>query len=70
MQPSEASPGKVEWRLEQTDYAVALDGPRPLDARYDGLAAIRVSELGAAILHDPGTLDALGLPLPRARVLS
>jgi hypothetical protein len=34
-------------------------------SRYDGLAAIRVSELGAAILHDPGTLDALGLPVPR-----
>src|SRR3954454_2788549 len=34
-------------------------------SRYDGLAAIRVSELGAAILHDPGTLDALGLSLPR-----
>jgi hypothetical protein len=34
-------------------------------SRYDGLAAIRVSELGAAILHDPGALDALGLPLPR-----
>ncbi len=34
-------------------------------SRYDGLAAIRVSELGAAILHAPGTLDTLGLPLPR-----
>jgi hypothetical protein len=34
-------------------------------SRYDGLAAVRVSELGAAILHDPGALDALGLPLPR-----
>jgi len=34
-------------------------------SRYDGLTAIRVSELGTAILHDPGALDALGLPLPR-----
>ncbi len=40
-------------------------GRRDSLSRYDGLAAIRVSELGAAILHDPGTLDALGLPLPR-----
>jgi hypothetical protein len=37
-------------------------------SRYDGLAAVRVNELGAAILHDPGTLPALRLPLPR-RVL-
>ena len=34
-------------------------------SRYDGLAAVRVNELGAAILHDPGVLPALGLPLPR-----
>jgi len=34
-------------------------------SRYDGLSAIRVSELGAAILHDPGVLDAHRLPLPR-----
>jgi hypothetical protein len=34
-------------------------------SRYDGLTAIRVSELGAAILHDPDALDDLGLPLPR-----
>ena len=34
-------------------------------SRYDGLAAIRVNELGAAILHEPGTLPALGLPEPR-----
>jgi hypothetical protein len=33
-------------------------------SRYDGLAAVRVSELGAAILHDPGALDALRLPRP------
>jgi hypothetical protein len=40
-------------------------GQRGSLSRYDGLAAIRVSELGAAILHDPDALDALGLPLPR-----
>jgi hypothetical protein len=34
-------------------------------SRYDGLAAVRVNELGAAILHDPGSLPALGLPVPR-----
>jgi len=34
-------------------------------SRYDGLTAIRVSALGAAILHAPAALDALGLPLPR-----
>ena len=34
-------------------------------SRYDGLAAVRVNDLGAAILHDPGALPALGLPMPR-----
>ncbi len=34
-------------------------------SRYDGLAAVRVSELGAAILHEPGALPSLGLPVPR-----
>jgi len=34
-------------------------------SRYDGLMAIRVNELGLAILHDPGALPALGLPAPR-----
>jgi hypothetical protein len=34
-------------------------------SRYDGLAAVRVNELGAAVLHDPGALTALGLPVPR-----
>ncbi|HEY1322843.1 MAG TPA: hypothetical protein VGF32_21480, partial [Streptosporangiaceae bacterium] len=34
-------------------------------SRYDGLAAVRVNELGAAVLHDPGSLPALGLPVPR-----
>ena len=33
-------------------------------SRYDGLAAVRVNDLGAAILHDPGALPALGLPGP------
>jgi len=34
-------------------------------SRYDGLVAVRVNELGAAVLHDPGALPALGLPVPR-----
>ena len=34
-------------------------------SRYDGLAALRVNDLGAAILHNPGALAALGLPRPR-----
>jgi hypothetical protein len=34
-------------------------------SRYDGLAAVRVNRLGAAILHDPGALPVLGLPVPR-----
>ncbi len=34
-------------------------------SRYDGLAAVRVNDLGAAILHEPGALAALGLPVPR-----
>jgi hypothetical protein len=34
-------------------------------SRYDGLAAVRVNDLGAAILHDPGALPALGLSVPR-----
>jgi hypothetical protein len=34
-------------------------------SRYDGLMAVRVNELGAAILHDPAALPALGLPAPR-----
>jgi len=34
-------------------------------SRYDGLSALRVNELGAAVLHDPGTLPSLGLPVPR-----
>ncbi len=36
-------------------------------SRYDGLAAVRVNDLGAAILHDPAALPALGLPVPRRR---
>jgi hypothetical protein len=34
-------------------------------SRYDGLAAIRVNELGGAVLHDPEALPRLGLPIPR-----
>jgi hypothetical protein len=34
-------------------------------SRYDGLAAVRVNEFGAAVLHDPGALRGLGLPVPR-----
>jgi len=34
-------------------------------SRYDGLAAVRVNDLGAAILRDTGVLAALGLPVPR-----
>jgi hypothetical protein len=33
-------------------------------SRYDGLLAVRVNELGAAILHDPALIPALRLPLP------
>jgi hypothetical protein len=39
-------------------------GQRDRLSRYDGLTAIRVSELGAAILHDPAALGAIGLPRP------
>jgi hypothetical protein len=34
-------------------------------SRYDGLSAVRVNELGAAVLHDPDALPGLGLPVPR-----
>jgi len=34
-------------------------------SRYDGLLAVRVNELGAAVLHDPGALRGLDLPVPR-----
>ena len=53
-------------RDARDDYRAlwGVDGYGSL-SRYDGLAAVRVNELGAAILHDPGTLPALGLPLPR-----
>ncbi len=37
----------------------------PFLSRYDGLLAVRVNELGAAILHDPGTIRGLDLPVPR-----
>ncbi|MFZ0189294.1 MAG: hypothetical protein WAL72_20380 [Streptosporangiaceae bacterium] len=34
-------------------------------SRYDGLSAVRVNELGAAVLHDPDALPGLSLPIPR-----
>ena len=34
-------------------------------SRYDGLLAVRVNELGTAVLHDPDALPNLGLPVPR-----
>ncbi|MBV9446214.1 MAG: hypothetical protein JO345_10005 [Streptosporangiaceae bacterium] len=37
----------------------------PFLSRYDGLTAIRVNELGAAILHDPSAVRHLNLPVPR-----
>jgi hypothetical protein len=37
----------------------------PCLSRYDGLLAVRVNELGTAILHDPEALPSLGLPVPR-----
>jgi hypothetical protein len=39
-------------------------------SRYDGLVAVRVNELGAAILHDPAAIRRLGLPEPRRDQLS
>jgi hypothetical protein len=53
-------------RGARADYR-GLRGAEAYDSlsRYDGLAAVRVNELGAAILHDPGALPALGLPVPR-----
>jgi hypothetical protein len=38
-------------------------------SRYDGLLAVRVNELGAAVLHDPDLLPALSLPMPRLRAV-
>jgi hypothetical protein len=34
-------------------------------SRYDGLAAVRVNELGAVILHEPAALPVIDLPVPR-----
>lgn len=36
----------------------------PFLSRYDGLMAVRVNELGAAILHDPSAVRHLNLPVP------
>ncbi len=53
-------------RGARDDYR-ALWGADQLDrvSRYDGLVTVRVNELGAAVLHDPGALPGLGLPVPR-----
>jgi hypothetical protein len=53
-------------RGARDDYRT-LWGADQLDclSRYDGLVAVRVNELGAAILHDPSALPGLGLPGPR-----
>jgi hypothetical protein len=53
-------------RGARDDYRV-LWGAGQLDclSRYDGLVAVRVNELGAAVLHDPEALPGLGLPVPR-----
>ena len=52
-------------RGARDDYR-ALWGAEQLSclSRYDGLLAVRVNELGAAVLHDPGTLRGLDLPVP------
>ena len=38
-------------------------------SRYDGLLAVRVNELGTAVLHDPDILPGLSLPMPRLRAV-
>ena len=48
------------------DYQVLWGAAQyPCLSRYDGLLAVRVNKLGAAILHDPDALPSLGLPVPR-----
>jgi hypothetical protein len=37
----------------------------PSLSRYDGLLAVRVNELGAALLHDPRAIPGLSLPVPK-----
>jgi len=56
----------TEPRGARDDYR-ALWGADQLSclSRYDGLSAVRVNELGAAVLHDPDALPDLGLPVPR-----
>jgi len=53
-------------RGARDDYR-ALSGADQLSclSRYDGLVALRINELGAAVLHDPEALPGLGLPVPR-----
>jgi hypothetical protein len=56
---TEARGARDDYRfLWGTDQLPAL-------SRYDGLAAVRVNELGAAVLHDHGSLNGLGLPVPQ-----
>ena len=43
------------WGVDQYAYL----------SRYDGLQAVRVNELGTAIMHDPEALPGIGLPVPR-----
>jgi hypothetical protein len=43
------------WGVDQYAYL----------SRYDGLRAVRVNELGTAIMHDPEALPGIGLPVPR-----
>ena len=56
----------TEPRGARDDYR-ALWGADQLSclSRYDGLSAVRVNELGAAVLHDPDALPDLGQPVPR-----
>ena len=53
-------------RGARDDYR-ALWGADRYDSlsRYDGLAAVRVNDLGATVLRDPGAPSLLGLPGPR-----
>ncbi len=58
--------GYVDPRGARGDYR-SLWGAEgyPSLSRYDGLSYLRVNELGTAILHDPGVLPVLALPVPR-----
>ncbi len=45
-------------------YLYGTDG-LPYLSRYDGLLAVRVNDLGAALLHAPGSVRDITLPVPR-----